>query len=140
MDIEFTVRHQIPRPVEEVFDAVADPDRLCSYFTKTASGPLEAGRSVHWTWHDGDEASLDVREVTAPRRVGFTWKAGDVGYETRVTISFWREGDGGTRVEVRESGWREDERGLKSSYEHCASWQHMLMCLRARLLFDIDLR
>ena len=136
----FRVQTRIPRPVEEVFDHVVEPELLNSYLTATASTPLEAGASVRWTWPGGESETVHVDAVERNRRVTLRWRAFKVETETRVEIAFEAEGDRATVVRVSESGWNADEAGLASSYEHCAGWQHMLMCLKARMVYGVDLR
>ena len=49
MDLKFKVMIHVARPVAEVFEAVADPKQLSSYFTTGgASGRLESGATVTW--------------------------------------------------------------------------------------------
>lgn len=130
----FSVSTHVPRPVEEVFDHIVEPGLLSSYFTSEASGPLVAGAHVKWSWPDGQSETIDVESVETNRSVVFTWKAFKSDSRTRVTI--FLEGD--TKVTISEEGWKEGE--LESAFEHCAGWQHMLLCLKARMAFGIDLR
>jgi uncharacterized protein YndB with AHSA1/START domain len=45
MDLKFRVSARIARPVHEVFEAVADPQKLSNYFTTGgAQGRLETAR------------------------------------------------------------------------------------------------
>ncbi len=45
MEINFRVSGRIAKPVEEVFEAVADPNKLSKYFTTGgAKGRMETGR------------------------------------------------------------------------------------------------
>ncbi len=67
-------------PVEEVWDAVADPARVDEWFSE-----------------DGEERDLVVEEVEAGRRVAYTWEEGRVAIELE-------EVDGRTRVLVTETG------------------------------------
>jgi len=53
-----------------------------------------------------------------------------------VSIALSSE-ENGTRVTITEEGWKDGE--LESAFEHCAGWQHMLLCLKARMAFGIDL-
>ena len=136
----FSVSVRVPRPVEEVFDHVVEPALLCSYFTSAASGPLAAGESVRWSWAGGESETVDVGTVERNRRVEFTWKAFRREEHTRVTIAFEPALDGSTTVTISESGWHDDPAAVVSAFEHCAGWQHMLLCLKARMAFGIDLR
>jgi len=128
--MKFSVVVSVPRPVEEVFDHIVEPGLLSSYFTSEASGPLVAGAQVTWTWRDGQSETVDVESVETNRSVVFTWSDS----RTRVTISL----TGATKVTITEEGWKDGE--LESAFEHCAGWQHMLLCLKARMAFGIDLR
>lgn len=135
----FTVTSRVPRPVEEVFAAIVDPARLCAYFTESASGPLETGAHVEWAWAGGVHDTVFVDEVLPPSRIVFRWRAHQVQSITHVQIDLQEE-NGATIVRISENGWDSDEAGLASSYEHCAGWQHMVLCLKAWLVHGIDLR
>ena len=132
--MKFSVSAHVPRPVEEVFDHIVEPGLLSSYFTSEASGPLVAGAKVKWSWPDGQSETVDVESVETNRSVVFTWKAFESDSRTRVTIAL----SGDTEVTITEEGWKDGE--LASAFEHCAGWQHMLLCLKARMAFGIDLR
>ena len=141
MSLSFRVSATIARPIEEVFDHVVEPALLCSYFTSEASAALAPGRTVRWAWKGGESESVTVDEVTRPHRIVFRWQAFLRPETTTVRMAFEPAADGGTRLTVSEEGWHEgDTAALASAFEHCAGWQHMLLCLRARLAFGIDLR
>jgi uncharacterized protein YndB with AHSA1/START domain len=138
--LRFSVFVHVPRPIEEVFDHVVEPELLSSYFTSEASGPFEAGRTVHWSWPEGESADVDVETVERNRRVVLRWKAFQVETITRVTIAFETVAPNRTKVTIDEEGWEDDEAGRASAFEHCAGWQHMLLSMKARMAFGIDLR
>ena len=123
--MRFSVSVRVPRPVEEVFDHIVEPGLLASYFVSEASGPLVVGADVKWSWPEGQTEVVHVDAVETNRLVTFH-RAG-----TRVTIAL----ESGTKVTITEEGGE-----LESAFEHCAGWQHMLMCLKARMEFGIDLR
>lgn len=132
----------IDRPIEEVFDHVIEPELLSSYFTRSASEALSPGASVVWSWTGDQKETVHVDEIERNGHIVFHWKADQVDYDTRVTMRFERHGESGrgTRVEIRETGWKNDPAGLASAFGHCAGWQHMLLSLRARMVFGVDLR
>lgn len=136
--MRFSVHVHVPRPVEEVFDYVVEPGLLSSYFTAEASGPLVVDADVKWSWPEGQEATVHVEEVETNRRVVFTWKAFQSSSRTRVTIALEAVEPNRTRVTIDEDGWADGE--TVSAFEHCAGWEHMLLCLKARMAFGIDLR
>jgi len=147
MAYEFTVRGRISRPVHEVFEAVADPSRLSSYFTTGgAQGRLEAGATVTWDFHDFPGAfPVDVVEVVPDRKIVLRWDAppddDPAGpYQTEVTMTFEALEDGRTLVAIHEGGWRENEAGRKASYGNCEGWTGMLCAMRMWIEHGINLR
>lgn len=138
IDIKFSIKSTIRKPVEEVFNAVINPEILSTYFTTESSGPLEIGETVVWKW-GSEETEVKVIESEENRTLTFRWDAYNVNYETLVEIDF-KDDDEDTIVTISEHGWRDDQAGLNSSYGHCSGWQQMLCCLKARLEFNIDLR
>jgi uncharacterized protein YndB with AHSA1/START domain len=78
--VEVTREVVLDAPVEEVWDALTDPDRLEEWFSE-----------------DGEERELVVEEVETRRRVAYTWDEGRVAIEVE-------ELETGTRVVVTETG------------------------------------
>ena len=74
MEINFRVSGRIAKPVEEVFEAVADPAQLSQYFTTGgAKGRLETGATVVWDFHDFPGAfPVEVIEVV-PNNPAWDW-------------------------------------------------------------------
>ena len=156
MDLKFRVAARIARPVHEVFEAVADPDKLSNYFTTGgAKGRLETGATVTWDFADFPGAfPVEVIEVEPDRKIVLEWKANEgeppnveggemkeVDYNTRVTMTFTPlDGDTRTMVEIEEKGWRETEGALKASYGNCQGWAQMLAALKAWIEYGINLR
>jgi uncharacterized protein YndB with AHSA1/START domain len=156
MDLKFRVAARIARPVHEVFEAVADPDKLSHYFTTGgAKGRLEAGKTVTWDFHDFPGAfPVQVIEVEPDRRIVLEWKANEgeppnvdggemksVDYNTTVTMTFTPlDHDTRTMVEIEEKGWRETEGALNASYGNCQGWAQMLAALKAWIEYGINLR
>lgn len=147
MNLTFRIPVHIARPVREVFEAVADPEKLSRYFTTGgARGRLESGATVYWDFHDfPGEFPVEVLEAIPEQRIVFRWAANDPdagpeGYKTKVTITFEALPDGRTLVAITESGWRETESGLKASYDNCLGWTQMLCALKAWLEHGINLR
>jgi len=155
MDLKFKVMIIVGKPVGEVFEAVADPKQLSSYFTTGgASGRLEAGQTVTWDFHDFPGAfPVEVDEVVPNERIVLRWDAAEgeqvadgqieikpAGYKTTVTMTFTPTEDGRTLVEIEEKGWRDSEAGLQASYGNCMGWSQMLAALKAWVEHGINLR
>lgn len=146
MELKFEVSGRIGRPVEEVFEAVADPDKLSGYFTTGgASARLETGTTVHWAFLEHPVGfPVKVVEVEKNRRIVLEWEADDSGeadpYDTRITMRFEPLDDGRTLVSIAEEGWRQSESGLKASYSNCMGWSQMLCAMKSFIEYDINLR
>jgi uncharacterized protein YndB with AHSA1/START domain len=153
MDLRFKVSARIARPVEQVFEAVADPAQLSGYFTTGgAQGRLETGATVTWDFHDFPGAfPVEVVEVVPNERIVLRWEAHDgtigeegtdlaTGYQTTVTMTFEPLDGGRTLLTIAEEGWRETPGGLKASYDNCGGWAQMLCALKAWVEHGINLR
>lgn len=148
MDLKFRVATRIAKPVAEVFEAVADPEKLSNYFTTGgAKGRLETGATVSWDFHDYPGAfPVHVIEVVPNEKIILEWEASEGGeskeanYLTTVTMGFSALDDGRTLVEIKEEGWRENQGALDASYGNCHGWTQMLCALKIWIEHGINLR
>ena len=155
MDLKFRVAARIAKPVHEVFEAVADPEKLSRYFTTGgAKGRLVTGATVLWDFHDYPGAfAVQVVETVPNEKIVIRWDANEgeapnlegaetttADYKTTVTMLFKPLEDGRTIVEIAEEGWRENQGGLQASYGNCEGWSQMLCALKAWLEHGINLR
>jgi uncharacterized protein YndB with AHSA1/START domain len=157
MELKFRVQAKIKKPVSEVFDAIYNPKKLSTYFTTGgASGPLEEGRTVEWSFADTGEHvrfPVKVTRVVRNKLIQFQWEASEghydpksgkmpegAGYDTTVELSFEPLSKDETLVTITEGTWRPTEKGLQGSYGNCAGWMNMYCCLKAYLEHGINLR
>jgi uncharacterized protein YndB with AHSA1/START domain len=148
MELKFKVSGRIAKPVDEVFEAVADPKKLSGYFTTGgAKGRLETGATVTWDFADFPGAfPVHVVEVEKNKKIVLQWEASEsedmasANYKTTVTMEFEQLDDGRTLVSIAEEGWRENENALKASYGNCQGWSQMLCAMKAYVEHGINLR
>lgn len=153
MELKFKVSGRIARPVEEVFEAVADPAKLSAYFTTGgAVGRMETGKTVQWEFADFPGAfPVEIVEVEKNRRIVLQWEANDgppedgepvvrASYMTTVVFTFDALDDGRTLVTIEEGGWRETPTGLKAAFGNCQGWSQMLAALKIWVEHGINLR
>lgn len=146
MELKFQVQTKIQKPVEEVFDAVYNPDKLSGYFTTGgASAPLNEGTTVEWAFADTPGAEIgpfpvEVKEVIPNKLIVVEWEVAGGGYNTRVEMNFEKTGPDETLVKISESGWKGNDDDLKSSYGNCMGWSQMLSALKAFTEYGINLR
>jgi uncharacterized protein YndB with AHSA1/START domain len=143
----YTVRTRILRPTAEVFDAIVASDKLCRYFTDTASGDMHEGWQLDWHWsHYHATLPVVVNRIEPNRLIRLTLDSGAWGktsteaYDVAVIFEFEELDDGNTMLSISEEGWNTDAEGLKGSHENCGGWSHMAMCLKAWIEHGIDLR
>ena len=145
MNLKFQVQTKIQKPIEEVFDAVHNNEKLSGYFaTGGASAPLHEGTTVEWAFADnpGDEKykfPVTVQKVIPNELIVFEWQ-GAKDHNTRVEMNFEKTGPEETLVKITESGWKENQQDLDSSYGNCGGWTAMLAFLKAYAEYGINLR
>jgi len=150
MDLKFNVAGRIARPVNDVFEAVANPDHLSHFFTTGgAKGRLETGATVTWDFADFPGAfPVHVVEVVPNRKIVLHWGSADdapegetaATHDNTVTMTFESLDDGRTLVQITEEGWKETPKGLKASYGNCEGWTGMLCAMKVWLEHGINLR
>lgn len=145
MELKFQVQTKIQKPVEAVFEAVHDPERLSGYFTNGgASAPLHEGTTVEWKFADtpGEEpitGLVTVKQVI-PNELIVLECLGAKDHNTSVEMKFETTGPEETLVSISETGWGETQADLDSSYRNCMGWSHMVSALKAYIEYGIDLR
>lgn len=144
MDPTFSVFIIVNKDREQVFEAVADPKELSTYFTTGgASARLEQGATVTWDFADFPGAfPVHVTEVVPNQRIAFMWKANepDSDYQVEVVMRFTDVDGGRTKVEIEERGWRDTDAAVKASYGNCMGWAQMLAALKTWKEYGINLR
>lgn len=148
MTLKFEVSGRVNRPVDEVFDAVANPAKLSGYFTTGgASERLETGVQVYWDFHDFPGAfPVQVVEVEANKRIVLQWEADapetdDSGSNYTTVIMRFEPIDGDrTLVSISEEGFRRTPAGEKASYMNCQGWMQMICAMKAYVEHGINLR
>lgn len=153
MELNFRIAGRIARPVEEVYEAIADPEKLARFFaTGGAKGRIETGNTLYWKFKGfTEETPVKVIEAVPNEMIILEWQAyegetGKIGakivgveYATTVTFLFKALDDGRTLVQIIEEGWNETPGGLRGSYNNCEGWTSMLLTLKGMLEHDINL-
>ena len=50
-----SVAMQIAQPVNEVFDAIVNPEKMSNYFISESTGIMEEGKELTWKFPEFDE-------------------------------------------------------------------------------------
>lgn len=129
---------RIDKPVNEVFEAIADGEQISNYWFSASSGRWEQGKTVTLKYEEYHaQVDIHVLEVEANRKIVFEWD----GTDHVVTISFHEGGPSGTIVEVMEQGFDEhDADTVSQMVDNKEGWVYMLTCLKGYLEYGVKLR
>ena len=137
--IRAKVQLGILKPVQEVFEAIVDPEKMSKYFISGSTGRIESGKTLKWTWPDYDgELEIKVGKIEKDKVVSFEWNGS--GTNCVVVISLEAKDENKTLVKITESDWPADYKGANQCMEQVEGWTHFLCCLKAYLEYDINLR
>jgi uncharacterized protein YndB with AHSA1/START domain len=139
MQLEIKAALQIQRPVEEVYEAIVDPEKMKHYFISFGSGRLEEGATITWKFPEFDmEVPVKVGKVEENQYISFNW--GSEEEPMLVTISLQPQEDGSTVVTVTEKGKENNAEGIEWLKGNTEGWANFLACMKAYLEYGINLR
>ncbi len=131
---------QIAKPVHEVFEAIADPERMSNFFIESGSGRMEDGRTIVWKFPEFDgEFPVRIGRVERDKSISFEWE-GPEDRPLTVDITLTPAGDGTTVVRIAERGMDHDAAGLAWLVGNTEGWANFLACMKAWLEYGIHLR
>jgi uncharacterized protein YndB with AHSA1/START domain len=137
--LEIEARIQVSRSAEEVFEAIADPEKMCNYFISAGSGRMEEGQTLKWRFPEFDMAfPVRVDRVTRPSFISFRWDG--QATELQVEITLQAIGNHATVVKVTEKSMPNNEAGILWLRQNTEGWANFLACLKAWLEYGINLR
>ncbi|UCH66719.1 MAG: SRPBCC family protein [Ignavibacterium sp.] len=129
----------ILKPIQDVFEAIIDPEKMSGYFISSGNGHLESGKTITWIWEDyGAKHDIKVQGVEENKYISFKWSAS--GVETLVELTLEEKGESHTLVKVKEREWPLDEKGVERILGQTQGWVNMLCCLKAYVEHNINLR
>ena len=137
--IQVDFKTKIPKPVSEVFDAIINPNKMSQYFISSASGPMVEGKTLTWVFEDvGASGQVIIKKIDENQRIVLEWSA--TGVPTDVTLIFNPSDANTTEIHIVESGWPLNNEGVKHALQQNRGWTDFVCCLKAYLLFNVDLR
>ncbi len=128
----------IRRPVGDVFEAFINPEITTKFWFTGSTGPLEAGRQVHWEWEMyGFAVQVKARAIEPNKRIVIEWS----GYKNPTTVewTFAPRGDT-TFVTVTESGFGgSNEEVMRQVGDSAGGFSFVLAGLKAWLEHNVRL-
>lgn len=139
MNFNIKTEQIIDKPAKEVFNAIADPKHMVNYFITSGSNILRSNTIVHWEWSDYNAKSdIKVLEVIENEFISFTWPA--TSKDTKVEITISPLSDSSAKIIVTESDFELTTEGVEAALRQKQGWTDMLLCLKAYLIFNVNLR
>ena len=87
---------QIQKPVEEVFEAIVNPEIMSKYFISESSGRMETGKELFWEFGDfPGKFPVKITDVQPDKSVSFVWDD-----ETLVRVILEEQTDKSTVVKI----------------------------------------
>lgn len=138
MSITVTTKMKIQKPVNQVFEALVDPDQMSHYWFSSGSARWEAGKTITLRYAEyGAQVDIYVAEVQPNRLILF--RSGAAEDPHVVTMTLTAVDDASAIIEVTQTGWKEDDEALISHLlDNKEGWVYMLTCLKAYLEFGVS--
>jgi len=137
--LEINVAMQISKPINEVFEAIVNPEKMCNYFISQSTGRMEEGKDLIWKFPEFDmEVPVKVVKADANSLISYYWE--NSGKNLLVEMKLSTVGDNFTLVKISEKSMKNNEAGLKWLSGNSFGWSNFLSCLKAYLEFGINLR
>jgi len=137
--LEINVALQIQKPIEEVFQAIIDSEKMSNYFISKSSGIMEENKELIWNFPEfEDDYPIQVDKVIANKYISFYWEIEENKLLVEIKLEVLH--DGSTLVSVSEKSMNLDEKGLKWLSGNSFGWSNFLACLKAYLEYNINLR
>ncbi len=138
--LSIKTRIQISRPIAEVFEAIADPEKMKNYFISKGSGRMEEGKVVEWSFPEFDGSfPIRIDKVQKPSFIGFNW-TNSSGKDLAVEMYLEEKGTSSTLVTVEEKSMPNNDEGIQWLQQNTEGWANFLAFLKAYVEHGINLR
>lgn len=136
----------IRKPVEDVFEAMVNPDITSKFWFTKSSGRVEPGKTLEWEWGQfGAKDIVDIIDVKTNEYISLEWKLGEL--KTLVEMVFESYSDTSTLFKVTESKfWEIDpaedeklEEKINLMLGQNGGWNLVLSNMKAWLEHELDL-
>lgn len=137
--LEINAAMQISKPINEVFEAIVNPEKMCNYFISQSSGRMDEGKDLIWKFPEFDmKVPVKVVKAEPNSLISYYWE--NSGKDLLVEMKLSTVGDNFTLVNISEKSMENTEAGLKWLSGNSFGWSNFLACLKAYLEYGINLR
>jgi uncharacterized protein YndB with AHSA1/START domain len=137
--LEVKAALQVQKPNDVVFEAIVNPEKMSNYFISKASGRMEEGKKIMWSFPEFDmEFPVRVGKIEMNKFISFYWDVD--GKELLTEMTLIPKINNSTLIRISEKSMENDEAGIKWLTGNTEGWANFLACLKAYLEYGINLR
>jgi uncharacterized protein YndB with AHSA1/START domain len=130
---------QIQKPVNEVFEAIVDPEKMINYFISKGSGRMEEGKQIKWQFPEfKGEFPIRVGKIEKNKYISYYWEIDKLELLVEMVLTSGKNNS--TVVKITEKSRENDEAGINWLKGNTEGWANFLACLKAYLEHGINLR
>lgn len=130
---------QIQKPINEVFEAIVDPNKMNHYFIKSSTGRLKTDKTVEWTFPEfPDSFPVTGKTIRPNSYISFDWSGGLPNQLVEIALSTF--GENATVIKITEHEMNNDADGILMMMRQTEGWANFLACMKAYLEYGINLR
>lgn len=130
---------QIAKPIEVVYEAIIDPNKMNAYFIESGTGRLDEEKTIQWKFPEfSDVFPVDGKQCQKYDYISFDWSGGAKGMLVEIFLE--KTSPMATVVRIKEGKFNDDEAGIQQAIGQTEGWANFLACLKASLEYDINLR
>lgn len=134
------VKYKVSESIENVFDAIINPEKITKYFVSKVSGKLEEGKKIEWNFEDvGAKCEVDVLKIIENKQIDFNWNA--IGFpSSEVNMLIKSENDNQTTIDITERSFEFSKEGVQKALGQTQGWTDFICSMKAYLYAGINLR
>lgn len=137
-DYSTSVKIQVLKPINEVFEGIVDPKHMTNYWINESSGRMTEGATLTWGFPEFlDSFNVEVKKIEKDKYISFVWFAD--GHEDLVEFNL-EQVEGGTKVVITERRLDNEPMSLLWVRGSTEGWSNFLACMKAYLEYGINLR
>ena len=138
--LEIKVKLQLQKPVNDVFEAIVNPDIMSNYFISKSTGRMEEGKTLTWHFPEFEQGfPVRVGKIEKDKYISYYWGS-EEGKELFVEMKLAAVDHHATLVTITEKSMENNEAGIKWLSGNSFGWANFLDCLKAWLQYGINLR
>lgn len=137
--MQVKVHDTIKKSVDEVWDAIVNPEKINKFFVSRASAPIVVNQYISWEFADYSIIlEISVFKVEVHKNISFSWEA--CVKRTTVEMHFISDGLDQTKIEITESEFDLSDSEMQKAMQQTQGWTDFICSMKAWLYAGVNLR